>query len=372
MTQPGRGRGGRGRGSNRSLASHTPAPDADAQPNNVNSEVAAAPSPLPEADGKSNCACGMCGVMVGDDGIGCDRCSAWFHPTEICSGLPQEAISLISVHQADNSVLFVCTGCRINPGTGAWATKPSRRRGSDKADEQEMMIKQLYLTVKGLCASVASLTSKFDALMSAKGSSEVQTSSMPSQLRRGSLTQHGTLPATRTASEHHSQQPSQYRSVIRQEIKEIREREKRKDSIIVRGLTSSTLGDAVEEFGEITSMLIGSRVVLSDVVRIPDHPELIRAKITDEDKRKQILEKAKTLKGSRYDGVFIRRDLTYAQRQELKLRREGQGHRGAEQRPDRSQTAPPTNQAQQTPAVAGPSEPDRGQDPHPSQEPSNE
>ena len=84
------------------------------------------------------------------------------------------------------------------------------------------MIKQLYLTVKGLCASVASLTSKFDALMSAKGSSEVQTSSMPSQLHRGSPTSHGTLPTTQTAPEHHSQQPSQYRSVIRQEIKELR------------------------------------------------------------------------------------------------------------------------------------------------------
>ena len=123
MIQTGRGRGGRGRGSNRTL-SHAPAPDA--QLNNVNAEVAAVPTPLPEteADGKSECACGMCGLMVGDDGVGCDRCSARFHPTEICSGLPQEAISLISVHQADNSVLFVCTGCRINPGTGAWATNP--------------------------------------------------------------------------------------------------------------------------------------------------------------------------------------------------------------------------------------------------------
>ena len=367
----GRGRGrGRGRGSKQTPAPHTPAPDVRSK--DVNPGVTTAPTPLPVEDEESECACGMCGVVVGDDGVGCDRCSEWFHPSEICTGLPREAILLITAHQADNSVLFVCTGCRINPGKGAWATKPSRRRGSDKADEQETMIKQLYLTVKGLCASVASLTSKFDALMAAKGSSEVQTSSMPSQPQRGSLTPHGTLSTTQTAPEHPPQQPSQYRSVIRQEIKELREREKRKDSIIVRGLTSSTPGDAVEEFGEITSMLIGSRVVLSDVVRIPDHPELIRAKITDEDKRKQILEKAKTLKGSRYDGVFIRRDLTYSQRQELKLRREGQGQRDTDQRPDRSQPPHRTNQDQQTPAVEGHPDPDRGQDPHPSQGPSNE
>ena len=30
--------------------------------------------------------CGMCCLMVGDDGIGCDRCSTWFHPSEMCLG----------------------------------------------------------------------------------------------------------------------------------------------------------------------------------------------------------------------------------------------------------------------------------------------
>ena len=149
-------------------------------------EVGVANSSEPATDAENDCACGMCRMLVGNNGIGCDRCSAWFHPTEICSGLPQEAISLISVHQVDNSVLFVCTGCRINPGTGSWS-QASRRRGSDKAEgEQEMMIKQLYLTVKGLCASVACLTSNLDTLMAAKGDNADETSPMPSQPLHGS------------------------------------------------------------------------------------------------------------------------------------------------------------------------------------------
>ena len=379
MRPQGRGRGrGRGRGQSGgrgnapNQAPSVPAAAPGAESDNESPEVGVAHTPEPATDRESDCACGMCGMLVGDDAIGCDRCSAWFHPSEICSGLPQDAISLITVHQVDNSVLFVCTGCRINPGTGSWSNA-SRRRGSSKADgEQEAMIKQLYLTVKGLCASVASLTSKFDTLMTAKGGSADQTSPMPSQPLQGPSAPSGL--ATLTAPNQPLNQSNQYRSMIRQEIKEVREREKRKDSIIVRGLTASSPGDVVTEFGDITSMLIGTRVALTDIVRIPDHPELIRAKIPDEEKRKQVLEKAKTLKGSRYDGVFIRRDLTYAQRLELKLRREGQVQPGAEQRTGRTQTQPtrPTNQIQPTPAEQGPPNPEGRHDPHPSQGQSNE
>ena len=100
----------------------------------------------------------------------------------------------------------------------------------------------------------------------------------------------------------------------------------------MRGLTSSSAGDAKAEFEDITLMMIGSRVTLTDIVRIPNHPELCRGKVLDEGKRRLVLEKAKTLKGSRYDGVYIRRDLTYVQRQELKLRRERQNQQEVDQR----------------------------------------
>ena len=42
----------------------------------------------------------------------------------------------------------------------------------------------------------------------------------------------------------------------------------------------------------------------------------------DSEQRALVLDKAKTLKGSQYDHVYIRRDLTFNQRQELKARRE--------------------------------------------------
>ena len=66
---------------------------------------------------------------------------------------------------------------------------------------------------------------------------------------------------------------------------------------------------------------MGMRVELTDVRAIPSHPDLYRAKILNISDRKQLLDRAKNLRGTRYDKVFIRRDLTYAQRAELRERR---------------------------------------------------
>ena len=41
---------------------------------------------------------------------------------------------------------------------------------------------------------------------------------------------------------------------------------------------------------------------------------MFRAKITSDEQRKQVLNSAKTLKGTQYDKVYISRDLTRAQR----------------------------------------------------------
>ena len=74
---------------------------------------------------------------------------------------------------------------------------------------------------------------------------------------------------------------------------------------------------------DLSESLLGERIILSDVVAIPNHADLFRAKVPDDEQRKRLLDKAKELKHSeRYKTVFIRRDLTYAQRQELMARRQ--------------------------------------------------
>ena len=99
-------------------------------------------------------------------------------------------------------------------------------------------------------------------------------------------------------------------------------REKRKESIVIHGLKSTSIRGVNTEFGELTRKMTGTQVELTDIVPITGHTGLYRGKILNEDDRKLVLDKAKTLKGTDYDRVYIRKDLTYNQRCALKARRD--------------------------------------------------
>ena len=114
-----------------------------------------------------------------------------------------------------------------------------------------------------------------------------------------------------------------YRKVVREELRELEEQRKRRTSLVIRGLGAPTAKDAVTRFETLSQDLIEQKVTLTDVVRIPSETDLYRGKVTDDDIRKCLLDKAKHLKNSaQYSSVYIRRDLTYKQRQTLKARRE--------------------------------------------------
>ena len=278
------------------------------------------------------CHCGMCEAAVNDSAIGCDRCNAWFCPSEMCTGLPDTAIALVSSLREDNCVLFVCTGCRVNPGSGAWSEAPSTRSkkgGKEKDNENETTsLKQLYMTVKALTSELAKLSAKLDAATTQGSMSFAQAAAVPTSQRTQerqppapSLQNFPVLPPPAPGGDRVSTSTS-YRKVIREEVLEVREREKRRFSVVVKGLSAKTPDTIATEFAEITSVMMGCRVSLTDIVKIKDHPELCRGKIMDNEQRALVLDKAKTLKGSQYDHVYIRRDLTFNQRQELKARRE--------------------------------------------------
>ena len=70
----------------------------------------------------------------------------------------------------------------------------------------------------------------------------------------------------------------------------------------------------------LTETIIGKSIELSEVKAIPSHPDNYRAKIINADEKKLVLDRTKNLRGTRYE-VFIRRDLIYSQRAELRERR---------------------------------------------------
>ena len=94
--------------------------------------------------------------------------------------------------------------------------------------------------------------------------------------------------------------------MIRQEMRELQEREKRKQSIVIKGMHASSSEDLVRKFRELSFSFTGTRVELTDIVPIHNHTDLFWAKILDEDKRTKILlEKAKSLKDTEHKSVFI-------------------------------------------------------------------
>ena len=77
---------------------------------------------------------------------------------------------------------------------------------------------------------------------------------------------------------------------------------------------------------------------LTDVTPIPGHANIYRAKLLNDDVRKQVLGKSKTLRGTAYSRVYISRDLTYAQRAELFARRQAR-RSGPTSQPDAAPAA---------------------------------
>lgn len=154
--------GGRGRGArskydtSRGMPGHSPAQRPE--PESVSVDGLSEPNQTLPPTVTHNC--GMCGHQVGDDAIGCDKCTNWVHPTEMCSGLPREAISTIASLSGD-AVLFVCTSCRAKPSGSGVST---RQGGANNSSEQ--LFHQLFLSVKAICSAVMDLTARMDRVFS--------------------------------------------------------------------------------------------------------------------------------------------------------------------------------------------------------------
>ena len=245
-----------------------------------------------QGDGKEDThsdKCGMCKLVVGDEGIGCDRCTSWFHPSEMCMGLSKNSIHVIVESEDSDALLYLCTACRLNPGTGTWTKSKERRPKTE--DGQIQVIMQLFQTVKGLCSEVANLSEKINAVVDQKQGMDANSAQPPHDRMYSEVTRRTPaqtqIPAPSMGPQL-TQPPAtlnenQYRSVASQEVREIQEREKRRSSLVIKGLASTSPAGVVTEFSDIAATMMGTRVTLTNVVRIPNNPGLWRAKLLDDD-----------------------------------------------------------------------------------------
>ena len=233
--------------------------------------------------------CVTCRFPVFSDdvgGIACDDCNQWCHGSQLCTGLPTDFVKEVLKHQG-KGIKYSCTKCRLT----SVPTVNNDSAGVQDLNASVISLKdcmsQMFNTITSLCVTVKSLEEKVsgNVILSNAGSNNQDV-----------------------------------KSAIREEVRELTEREKRKESIIVRGI--SYTDDFQQRFNSVVSFLWPERteqITLVDVV--PINNALTRAKIKNINVKNELLSRSKNLHGSQFSNIYISRDLTFLQRQELRAKR---------------------------------------------------
>ena len=185
--------------------------------------------------------CTTCKLDVKSNSIQCDRCKGWVHAKQACSGLPNKLVSELYNYKGD-AIEYVCNSCRSSPSEALNSLDSIRRS-----------ISQLFETVQGLAKVVGGWTTQ------EKPNTHI-------------------CPAPDTDS---------LRSLIRQELNEIKERDKRKNSIVVRGINYSTEVAFLHDFNKLTQALISKTIVPTDIT--PIKTNFVRMKIENNDDRLSLI-----------------------------------------------------------------------------------
>ena len=217
--------------------------------------------------------CITCSTEVTGDSIQCDGCDQWVHSRQACSGLPGK-LALEIIRSKVEAVQYICTPCR---------TKPSA--GSKDSGAVLRSLNQINLTLQGIAGGLNDLQAwRGDMLDWRRGVDDTQA--------RQSTNQGPPLDR------------EEMRSVIREEQIELRERDKRKLSIVVKGINYSSEDSFKVTFDEITDSLIGTKLDVADIV--PISPNLVRLNIPNKDQRLRLLTSSSKLKNHRdYGRIYI-------------------------------------------------------------------
>ena len=246
--------------------------------------------------------CGFCSRNIGGDCINCDRCGGFFHAETICVGISRRQIDAL-LETEDGALNYVCCECRIARSEGGEVRAVT--------EDQSPALRQLMTTVQGVVGVLREVTS---------------------ELRMRSVEANNPLNEARAPVRPLQPAPPTGRSIrgaplnedFLRSVREINEREKRKNSIILRGLGDVSVEDASNKFNDLCTFLALENIVMTDIVKVGNH--LFRGTVAAVESRMRLLSEARRLKGSVHGNVYIQRDLTYLQRQQLTLSRSRDNH----------------------------------------------
>ena len=237
-----------------------------------------------DVDGAGMATCGTCGCRMDvASRVACSDCGMIFHADTICVGVSARSIQCL-LEEGGSAIRYFCCACRYS----------FKSRADDKIDGdcgKEGSFTQLLEMVGALAGQVRDLIKKVGSIDGNRVQGQTQhVNSLGSQ-------------------------------ALQSEIREFHEREKRKSSIIIRGLEVINKAGIQREMNKICQALNIKSVGLLNICSLSPKGTF-RATVEDNESRRTLLENVKRLKNVvEYRKVYINRDLTYQQRQQLKARK---------------------------------------------------
>ena len=221
-------------------------------------------------DPGSTGSCGLCHLPVDRMMVRCNSCRLVFHSDPLCLGVNRGA-ALALVADVDGALTYKCCSCRFASSI-------------DRVGLTQLL-NMMGQAVKAIRTDRRSHVGVNDGGVS-----------------RGEQVE---------------------RQAILAQVRELREREKRKDSVVIRGFSNINEDTLVNNINTICDLLHIQPVVLSEIVRIGES-NMYRARIADSDSRTALLARCHQLRPTEeFRNVYINRDLTYQQRQDLRAKRRG-------------------------------------------------
>ena len=252
--------------------------------------------------------CGFCGADVSDESIVCTCCRKAYHPSTSCTGLKPLSIQCLR-EEEDSAIAYTCTTCRCIP-TRVTGTTSSSSQNSD--GEWKVAVGQVLEIVKSLASNMNALSASVNNVLNSSQGAGQQVSPEP--------------PAPRSES-------AISRNELYTEMWEFDERKKRVSSVIVRGIQANNETDFLDKFREVVQVLLSASPQISDTYCISAEKKNFRVTFRDKATRVNIMSVARNLKDSpEYKHVFISRDLTFSQREEIRSKRDKRSSRPTTQR----------------------------------------
>ena len=248
---------------------------------------------------RDGCVCSFCRQTVHDIIISCGQCKSIFHADPRCTGITRQAVDAITA-DVTNSLAYFCIKCRLGSRT-ADDTLGLVGRADGPIVNIEAAVGQLYQLISAHHSQV------LPSGDGCKGSNDLTNGDLIREVVRDEVGK---------------AKPVVNREEVRTELREMDDQSRRKRSVILRGFGSANVREAVQKVEQICDYLSIQGVNLSDVSAIRGCRGMFRAKILDDLKRQDLLSAVAGLKDSSdFRTMYIHRDLTYNQRQTLRLRR---------------------------------------------------